>query len=120
MIDTVSVIGSKGCQSSLSISREVFKRHTRLSASSQAFLSSVRLALFTLTVSLLSGAIVISRGDFGLSVDDGETEDLEATTSADFCLEIVRGMVGRNEGEGVGEKLGGGLVWWIVVRVKGA
>jgi hypothetical protein len=44
---------------------------TRLTASSQAFLSSVRLALFTFTTSLSSGGMTTDRGPVGLSGDEG-------------------------------------------------
>lgn len=52
-------------------SEGVQKRLTRLTASSQAFLSSVRLALFTFTTSLSSGGITTDKGPVGLSGDEG-------------------------------------------------
>jgi hypothetical protein len=45
-------------------------KHTRFTASSQAFLSSIKLALLTLTTSRSSGAIVTLNGPVGLSGEE--------------------------------------------------
>lgn len=70
---------------------------TRFTASSHAFLSSVRLAVLTFTTSLSSGAIMTLKGPVGRSSDSGEDRPegtIDGEPGVPLAVFLVRAMIG--------------------------